>query len=91
MNRYAVDYHNRAKAIILAMLVYAKTLTGPRWREPTELEIEHFTLELDHILNWAVDGARRLGYVPPDCHYKGPLSEEQMQAVEVVFGLRKKE
>jgi len=87
MVKPATNYHDRAKAIILAMLDHAKVLAGPYWRKPTELEIEHFTLELDHILNWAIDGPRRLGMVHADQHYKGPLSEAQMQAVERVFGL----
>jgi hypothetical protein len=80
----AENYRARARAVLTAMLGQMKTVAGPgRWKEPTEAQMEGLVDEFHAILNWALDGARRLGY--PVEHFPGPLTEAEMRSVEGRF------
>ena len=80
----AKNYRKRARAVLERMLVHMKALADPKnWREPTEEEMENFIDNFHHILNWAVDGARRLGF--PVGYYSGQLTEKEMRFVESRF------
>lgn len=82
--RPAKDYRRRARIVLEAMFMQARAIALPgQWREPKDIPWEGLIDEFHHIMNWCVQGARRLGFFVP--YYPGPLTEEEMQFVESRF------
>lgn len=80
----AENYRERARAVLERMLVPMRALSKPNgWKEPTEAQMEGFIDGFHHVLNWALEGAKRLGFTVR--YYPGPLTEQEMQRVESQF------
>jgi len=79
MRKIADNYKVRAKTILKRLLAGIEILLEAE-RQPTEEELEKFIPKFHHILNWSAEPYRKRGIPMP--YYLGPLTEEEMKAVE---------
>lgn len=82
MRKIANNYETRVKAVLKQFFVQTATMfdLDKTKKQPTDKELEMMIPDFPKFLNWAAESSRKHGIPVP--YYSGPLTEEEMKAVE---------